>query len=335
MHNVGITGVGGGVGQSIIKALQHTDYHLIGMDGEASGAGLYAVPEAYVIPYANKDNYIDSLLQICKARHIQVLFPGLDAELYKLSSSKSAFEAIGTRVIVSDQSVIDIAENKWLTYEKLSQYGFKVPHTIKLAEITAPEQLIFPQIIKPYLGGARSKDVFLAKNIEDYSAVCEKIADSIDKFIIQEYLDGPEYTCGTINLGGKCHGVIVMERELRAGDTYKCRSVKNEIISTTLLKLMDIIKPDGACNVQLKLKNGEPYIFEINARCSGTTAARAICGFNEPKMVCDYVIKNIQPSFAIQEKQILRYWQELAVDVETCEQLKQAGNIAHLNHLNL
>jgi carbamoyl-phosphate synthase large subunit len=52
-RSIGVTGLGGGVGQSIRKALAETDYRIVGMDGEPLGAGLYTVPSAYVIPYAN------------------------------------------------------------------------------------------------------------------------------------------------------------------------------------------------------------------------------------------------------------------------------------------
>ena len=42
-----VTGVGGGVGQSIIKSLQGTQHTVIGVDSEALGTGLYAVAKAY------------------------------------------------------------------------------------------------------------------------------------------------------------------------------------------------------------------------------------------------------------------------------------------------
>lgn len=49
-----VTGVGGGVGQSIIKSLQDTFYPIIGADGEILATGLYAVKKGHIIPYAKK-----------------------------------------------------------------------------------------------------------------------------------------------------------------------------------------------------------------------------------------------------------------------------------------
>ncbi len=335
MFTIGITGVGGGVGQSVIKALQQEDYRLIGMDGETLGTGLYAVDKAYKIPYAKDPGYIDRLLEICRENEIKLLFPGLDAELYGLSENKEKFAAAGTTVIVSDREVIDISENKWSTYEKLSAKGFNVPFTVKVSEISGRLPLTFPFILKPFLGGARSKDVYLIKDQAEYETVLEKIRDRKDLFILQEYLPGEEFTCGTVTIGGKCRGAILMKRELRFGDTYKCHAIKDAAISDYLVKLMDVMQPFGACNVQMKLKNGTPCIFEINARCSGTTAARALCGFNEPRMIADYLLKGKEPSYDIHEKTILRYWKELVVENDLVESLKADNSISLTTHQGL
>src|SRR3972149_10288019 len=98
---IAVTGVGGGVGQSIIKSLYNTDYSLVGLDGETLGAGLYAVPRAFKIPYAKDPHYIDRLLDICRSENCKILFPGLDAELPFLSKNIEKFKEIGTTVVVS------------------------------------------------------------------------------------------------------------------------------------------------------------------------------------------------------------------------------------------
>ena len=90
--------------------------------------------------------------------------------------------------------------------------------------------------------------------------------------VVQEYIDGDEYTCGTINLDGACRGVIAMRRSLRDGDTYKAIVVRDATIETRVAEIANQLGPFGPCNFQLRLKGGEPWVFEINARCSGTCA---------------------------------------------------------------
>jgi carbamoyl-phosphate synthase large subunit len=322
---IGITGVGGGVGQSVIKSLQGSDYSLAGLDGEALGTGLYAVPASYVIPYAKSPSYIPALLDICKKERISLLFPGLDAELKPLSLNREAFKEIGTTVVVSEPNVIDISDDKMLTYETLTPVGIHVPFTGELAGLR--REVDFPVIIKQKVGGARSKNVFIVKNVTEFKSTLLEIGDRQKDFIIQEYIEGDEYTCGSVNLDGTCRGVIVMRRILRDGDTYKCFSLRDSLIENTVQKIMDTIKPFGACNVQLRMKNGIPYVFEINARCSGTTASRTLCGFNEPKMIADFLLKGIEPSYSIKELSILRYLKELVVDNDTVLAMeKNKGN---------
>lgn len=123
-----------------------------------------------------------------------------------------------------------------------------------------------------------------------------------------------------------------MRRILRDDDTYKCFIEKNDVIEKEVRRIVEVIKPFGACNVQLRVKNGKPYVFEINARCSGTTAARTLSGFNEPKMITDYLLKGIEPSFEIKEQTILRYWNEIVVDNQTVEEFNKTGILRHKNY---
>lgn len=313
--SIAVSGVGGGVGQSIVKALYGTGYKIIGLDSESLGTGLYAIPKGYKIPYANEPAFIKRTLEICSKEKCVLYFPGLDAELPFLARNIDKFKKIGTTVVVSSPEVVEICDNKLLTYQFLSKNNIPVPITFDLSDfLNNKKSLNFPIILKPRKGGARSKNVFLLRKQTDLNMVLAYKNLSIDNFIVQEHIEGDEYTCGTINLDGQYLGTIIMRRIIRDGDTYKCFSVKNEIIEQEITKLMNILKPFGACNVQLRLKNEKPYIFEINDRCSGTTAARALAGFNEPKMIADFLIYGRNPKFKIKEMSFLRYWKELVVE---------------------
>jgi carbamoyl-phosphate synthase large subunit len=130
---IAVSGVGGGVGQSIIKALQGTNYEVVALDSEPLGTGLYAAARSYLIPYATSSNYVDRLLEICQKENCKLFFPGLDSELAVLSRSVNRFAAIGTKVIVSTPEVIELSDNKMLTYTALSGFGISVPKTIDLS----------------------------------------------------------------------------------------------------------------------------------------------------------------------------------------------------------
>ena len=50
-------------------------------------------------------------------------------------------------------------------------------------------------------------------------------------------------------------------------------------------RLAGIMGSKSPLNVQLRVIDGKVYIFEINPRFSGTTAFRALAGFNEPDIM--------------------------------------------------
>ncbi len=324
---IAVTSVGGGVGQSIVKALSDSDYHLIGLDANILSAGLYAVPVAYIIPRANELHYISSLLKICEKEKCRIIFPGSDTELSILSKNTKRFEKIGTTVVISRPAVIDACDDKLQTYLLLKD-RISISKTREAEDFfNKKAKFDYPVIIKQKIGGSRSKNVFLVKNENGLTNLFSKDGFYVKDYIVQEYIEWDEYTCGSINLNGKCYGVIVMRRILRDGDTYKCFVEKNQKIEDLVFKIMKILKPFGACNVQLRLKKNIPYIFEINARCSGTTAARAICGFNEPKMVADYICYGKKPSFSIKELSILRYWKELVIEPKQIEEIIKTNKL--------
>jgi carbamoyl-phosphate synthase large subunit len=301
---IAVTATGGGVGQSILKALRETDYGVIALDSDRLGAGLYMVSESYIIPPASSDEYIPFLLNFCYEKDIAILFPGMDCELLKLSNSRELFT--DTKIVISKSGIIMLADDKLKTQQWLKQNGFpNIPTTTQCINDFTGFSCNRNVFIKPMKGGARSKEARII-DITDHN-------QNLDNMVIQELIEGDEYTCGTVTLDGIYRGCIVMRRILRDGDTYKAFVERNPVIEKLCEDICTILKPEGAFNIQLRLRNGIPYVFEFNARCSGTTAARALAGFNEPLMIADHYLKNKDPEYDIQEINILRYWNELVV----------------------
>jgi carbamoyl-phosphate synthase large subunit len=304
--NIAVTASGGGVGQSIIKSLRGSGYNIIALDSDILAAGLYMVNDYSLIPKAGDDDYIVKLLDICKSKNINLLFPGMDCELKKLSENRDSFAQAGTKIVISSPDVVKIADDKYLTNRFIYKLGLPTIKTIRLGAIVKIWNLDYPVIMKPKVGGARSRDVYKLNSQDD-------IPDNIDlrDYVLQEYIEGDEYTCGTVTLDGKYKGCIILRRILRDGDTYKAFVEHNTAIENLCEKVCTELKPFGAFNIQLRLKDGIPYVFEFNARCSGTTASRTLAGFNEPKMIADYLLKVEEPSYKIKDITILRYWNEI------------------------
>ncbi|MSR78363.1 MAG: ATP-grasp domain-containing protein [Candidatus Omnitrophica bacterium] len=318
-----ITGTGGGVGQSILKSLQDTDYRLIAADAEALATGLYTADQSYRIPFASDPAYLQALLKICAQEKCSFIFPGLDPELLLIAEGMQQFLNIKTVPVVSSPEVIRIADDKLRTYEFLTSHAISAPITLPLSA-EAAKQIPFPMVLKPRKGGSRSSGVFVVHNESELSFRLSTLP--LNNYIAQEYLDGDEYTCGTITFNGRCYGSIVMKRILRDGDTYKAFVVKDSRISRHVENVAEILKPFGPCNFQLRMKDHQPCIFEINARCSGTTYCRTLAGFNEPGMMIDLIAQGKIPDYTIRDITILRYWKELVIDSSRLDELQEHGH---------
>lgn len=317
-RNILVTSVGGGVGQSILKALEDTTYGVVGVDSEELAAGLHAVPKAYKGFYATDPRFIDGLLDICRTEECGLIFAGHDVELLPLSQSAERFISEGIVPVVSSPEVIRICDDKLATQEFLRTHGFSFLETKRLDEVSSFHD---PVVLKPQRGGARSRSTYVARSSRELSTYRELVDP--ENCIVQEYIEGDEYTCGSVTLDNKCLGVIVMRRILRDGDTYKAFVEHPSPLESVVRNIVESLNPFGACNIQLRVRNGEPFVFEINARCSGTTASRALAGFNEPKIIADYLYNNTVPAYTIREISILRYWKELVVSNSRIEQLRK------------
>ena len=60
-------------------------------------------------------NYISQLIDICKKNRIDIVIPTIDTDLQVLADSKTAFEDIGSMVLISSPEMIRICRNKNLT----------------------------------------------------------------------------------------------------------------------------------------------------------------------------------------------------------------------------
>ena len=304
-----VTGVGGGAGQSVLKALRMAGFEdVLAFDSSPLAAGFYFGYPGVVGFEALHPNYTDHLLKIAIENQIDVIFPGHDIELKTLSKVVDLFHNNDIEILVSDSRVIDICDDKLKTAQFLESAGFDYPQTQTFHDFKWEGR---PVVLKPQFEGARSKDTYVAQDFEEFKRFSSFV--NPQNCVVQEYIGGDEYTCGSIFMNDTLLGVISMKRFLRNGDTYKAFSIKSEPINEFVGQVVTELKPFGACNVQLRIRDGKPYVFEINPRCSGTTAARALVGFNEPSVILNYLKTKQYQEIHYEEATILRYWQEVKV----------------------
>lgn len=310
-----ITGVGGGgVGEQLLKSLglAQKKYHIIAVDVLPVSMGFSKADSHYIVPPASNDNYIEKLIEICRKERVQILIPGSEPELKKISKNRELFKINNIFLLINDENVIDLCMDKWKTYEFLKKNNFKCPSSYLINKYNQINQIKnFPVVIKPIQGGG-SNNVFIAQDKQEINFFVKYILKQGTSLLIQEYVGSPdeEYTVGVLtSFSGKLIGSIAVRRQILSGLSNKikiknnCRNrVKGNILAISsgisqgfiynypevrryAEKIALRLNSKGPLNIQCRKTEKGVFAFEINPRFSGTTSIRSLVGFNEPDIL--------------------------------------------------
>ena len=311
-----VTGAGAVLGQGVIRSLQASALRptIVAVDPHPYATGLYWTDSRHLVPMAKDPTYVERFTALLERERPDAVIPGTDVELLLFALHRNEWESrFRTHVIVSDPNVVRIADDKYLTYQFLRSRGFPVPDScLPGEEAELVRRVGFPLIVKPRVG-ARSVGV---TRVEDASALARAIREG-DNVVVQECVgtDQDEYTAGALVFDGACEASIVMRRDLRDGNTYRAYVEPFPELNARIKELARALAPYGPANFQFRLDGqGQPKVFEINARFSGTTPFRMRAGFNEVEMVLLRLLRGepiVQPP--VEPMTILRYFTETVV----------------------
>jgi len=309
---------GGGHGEQILKAVRLASserYWIVGADANPRCPQFDSVDEKATLPFANDPQYMDALLSICDQYGIQALFHGCEPELKIFSRERHRIEAAGIFLPVNSSEVIDIGMDKAKTSYFLKDNGFQV---LKFREVITKKDIeavdFFPVVVKPAVGSGGSANCFIAQDSKELKALATllHLDESIQKFLVQEYVGRPEeeYTVGVLHdMDGQFINSIAVHRLLN-GQLHIRLSVPNRtqrkelgpklVISSGVSHgyvdrfpevtgqceaIARALNVRGPVNIQCRLVRGKVMVFEINPRFSGTTSIRALKGYNEPDIL--------------------------------------------------
>lgn len=260
-----------------------------------------------VSPLIYDENYIPFLVGYCKENRIDIIISLFDIDLLILAKHKNEFREVGTSVIVSDPEIIEICNDKWLTYEFLMKNGFNVPKSfLKIDDVIQNIKegvLTYPIVVKPRYG-CGSISVTIAYDEEDLIYLTKKANKEInssylkyesavteDKVIYQECLNGQEYGADIINdLNGETQNVIVRKKiAMRSGETDIAELVDEPVIKGTLEQLGTVTKHIANMDCDVFLVDGKAYILEMNARFGGGYPFSHMGGCNLPQAIVNWV----------------------------------------------
>lgn len=310
--NLLITAIGKRV--QLIEYLKKT-CTVIGVDASFDNPAKYFVDTFYKVSSFNQISYVDELIDICKKERIEGLIPLHEGEFDVLNENRKSFEKIGTKIILSDQSIISICNNKIETNSFFLKNQIESPKTYinknELINLDCNKKYI----IKP-ANGMGSAEVYTATNLETIISCYDIIAASDKKPIVQECIEGVEYTVDVLcDFDGIIISVVPRQRlEVRSGEVSKSKTINNKLIiekTINLIKLLNLSgRVIGPITVQGFLTPDNKFVFiEINPRFGGGVPLTFESGVNYGEYFI-HMIKGekIQPVIGkFNELKMLRY----------------------------
>jgi carbamoyl-phosphate synthase large subunit len=310
-----LLGAGGSVSQGIHKALRlsRPPVRVVAASMDALGAGLYAGDRAVLAPALDDPGLIDWLVSLCEREGAAAVLSGVEPLLERLAAgAEEVRERCGAVCVVSPPDVLAVGEDKLATCRWLRDRSLPHPRFAAADDARALEDLVaacgLPLVAKPRRGHA-AQGIFTVASLD---AVAGR-----DDLVVQERLDGEEYTAGCLcDAGGELQATIVLRRELREGTTVRAWAGEFPEVRAVAESVVRELRPVGPCNVQLRAgpdRGGAGAVpFELNVRFSGTTPARTRFGFPEVEATLRHLVLG-EPFPAlplVTEGVMVRYWNE-------------------------
>lgn len=328
-HRVLITGIGGNVGQGVLKALRASamDFHVVGIDMEALSAGFSLVDRYYQTPRTGDPAFYISFEAIAREEALEAIYVCSPTELEFFAGHKAELEAeLELSIFVNPTDVVSIGSDKLKTAEFLRESGFAYPETVLSTDAIGLERLIerygFPMFAKPRVGFS-SRNVFVINSLAELQAASALVPD----LVVQRYLPDPqaEYTAATLSGSDKkVRAQIILRRDLLQGTTYRTELIEDKHLQEQVVQIVEALGAIGPCNLQFRVLDGTAYVFEINPRFSGTSGIRYLYGFNDCEMIFNLLHLKLEVQQPVLHKAVvLRYWNEICIPEASFQDLRE------------
>lgn len=285
------------------------DICMHGADMSWFSPAMHHVDHAHIVPALSDDTHIEALLEIAREGAVDVMIPTIDSELLLLSRAWDRFDAVGTRLVISSEHIIQICQDKLLTFEMLRTNGIDTPDTWTCEAVLRKKKHTFPYFLKPREGSAGAGN-YKVESLDELDVLRRRVHDPI----VQEFVEGVEHTLDVYTgFDGIPRCVVPRKRlEVRSGEVSKGVIVKDGRI---MAAGRDVALALGDCRGVITVQcivtpRGRIRVIEINPRFGGGAPLAIHAGANFPKwLIAEHLGRpmTIKPTDFEGELAMLRY----------------------------
>jgi carbamoyl-phosphate synthase large subunit len=253
---------------------------VVATDLDTLAPALYAADAYELVPPSAAAGYVRTLLGICRAHEVDLIFPLIDNDIPVLAEAADLFAEVGARVAAMGPESAKTVSDKWATAQLLRETGVEGPQTWLPAGLPPRDSLEFPLYIKPRYGSG-SKHTARVDTLDELDVFMGRVPEPV----IQEFLEGPEITCDlAYSLDGEFLGMCQRRRiEVRTGEVQKGVTVWDADIARSCLAIGAALGARGPITVQCLFRHGRPHFTEVNGRFGGGLPLAIAAGLDFPR----------------------------------------------------
>ncbi|MBC7404818.1 MAG: ATP-grasp domain-containing protein [Cytophaga sp.] len=301
MKTILVSGASGIVGYGVLKSLRAANPGLFTLIGTSIYADSIAPAFCDIFelaPMTSEEHYIDWLCEIIIKHKVDMIVPGIDADMQAWNTSRSKIAETGVVALLNTADLITLCSDKWLFYESLESNGSALVIESRLEGDfnQLKESFGMPFLLKPRRGFA-SKGIVIVDSEECFN---EHKVDLGSVVMAQPIVgsNDEEYSVSAFfDVDSQLRCLMSIRRKL-AKEGYTEKAVVEILagVEAAILELAEYFKPVGPTNFQFRVHAGQLKILEINPRVSSATSIRTGFGYNESMMSVDYFLNNVLPS---------------------------------------
>lgn len=245
---------------------------IIATDISLTAPAIYMADKYYIVPRIDDDNYIPTILDICKKEDIQAITTLIDPEIMILAENRSKFEELGVEVLTPYKETAEICFDKYVMYKYLKEKNIRTVLTYSDIESfgigKSKGEIDFPVFVKPRRGSGSVG----ARRVEDMETL-EKAMIEDPSLIIQELMSDALDIDADIYVDAISNQAVSLfskkKLETKIGGASKTISFKDDRLNQFASEALKVFKFNGPIDMDFWYRDGEYYLSEVNPRFGG------------------------------------------------------------------
>ncbi|MCP4003693.1 MAG: ATP-grasp domain-containing protein [bacterium] len=291
MTRVLVTSAGSTAAQNLIAILDSKkDWWTLAADMAPRHCGLGMADVDTIVPAGRAAEFIPRLIELVRKHELDLVVPGLEADLLAASRHRQRIEKAGARVLVSSPETLEVCFSKRKLAMAIEGVGLATPTVLDPGT-----RLDFPVFVRPDAGTGSRR----AGRVQDRDALQRRLAREPD-LVVTEYCDGAEYSIDGFAWppGELMHAIARTRDVIKSGLVVRSTVVALGRQREQVARLCTELDLVGFFNMQYRERaDGTPLFFDVNPRLGGGMALSFAAGLDPLACLDLFLGKPVQPAF--------------------------------------